>query len=285
MEKKNINVITGGASGIGFACAKALGKHGPVVISGRYEDRLVSACAELTALGIENYYFVADSADLEAVKALAEFAASKGNIKNLVNSAGISGDSPDASRRKVLEINAQGTVNAVKAFYPLLGQGSVQINIASMGRFTTVLWGMDKIDFTETFQKWDSPELVDAILEYIPDTEKGPDLAYTLSKVFVSWFSGANTRRYASRGARILTVSPGHYNTRMMKDIAESKPEIAAGMKQANPMGRWGDPDEIGTLVEYLCSDAASYINGTDILTDGGFSTANIVMGANQIAD
>lgn len=285
MEKKNVTVVTGGASGIGFESAKALGKYGPVVISGRYEDRLQDAVKELEALGIEAYYMVADSAVLEQVQALAEFAASKGKIKNVVNSAGISGDSPDATTRKVLEINALGTVNAVKAFYPLLGEDGVQINIASMGRFTTVLWGMADVDFTETFKKWDSPDLVDAIMEYIPDDEKGPDLAYTLSKVFVSWFSQANTRRYANKGARILTVSPGHYNTRMMRRIAEVKPEIAMGMKQANPRGRWGEPEEIGKLVDFLCSPAADYITGTDILTDGGFSTANILMLEQQITD
>lgn len=280
---RNVTVVTGGASGIGLACAKALGKYGPVVISGRYEDRLQAASKALTDLGIENYYMVADSSDLRAVQALADFAVSKGEIKNIVNSAGISGDSPDATTRRVLEIDALGTVNAVKCFYPLLGKDSVQINISSMGRFTAVLWGITEEQVIPHFANWAKESFVDDVMQLIPDNEKGPDMAYSLSKIFVYWFSMKNVRRYADKGARIVTISPGHYNTRMMQRIAECKPEITEGMRRANPMGRWGEPEEIGALAEFICGPSGTYLNGIDILTDGGFTVANISQREEQL--
>lgn len=285
MENKSVSVVTGGASGMGLACAKELGKQGPVVISGRYEDRLLTASEQLTQLGVENYIFQGDTSDLVSVKALADFASGKGTVKYVVNCAGISGDSPDANRRKVLEINALGTVNVTKSFYPILGEGGVQINISSMGRFMVSMFGIGDEKFAEIFSKWDSPDFVEDLLTLVPDIEEGADLAYTISKAFTTWFTEANTVRYARHGARVLSVSPGHYNTRMMQGIAEAKPEVTAQMKMANPMGRWGEPEEIGTLVGFLCSPQASYITGTDILTDGGFSTANVRMKDFQIEE
>lgn len=285
MKNKNVAVVTGGASGMGLACAKELGKFGAVVISGRNKDRLQKAAEQLEEWGAEAYIFESDTSDGASVQKLADFASTKGTVKYVVNCAGISGDSPDASRRKVLEINALGTVNVTKAFYPLLGEGAVQVNISSMGRLTMPLFGLRDEQFLEIFSQWDSPDFVDTLLALVPDIQEGNDLAYTVSKVFTTWFTEANTVRYGRHGARIISISPGHYNTRMMQGIAEAKPEITAQMKMANPMGRWGEPEEIGTLVGFLCSPAASYITGTDILIDGGFSTANIRMREEQIPE
>lgn len=285
MTKKTVSVIMGGASGLGFAAAKELGKTGPVIISGRYDERLQAASTELTKLGIENYPFVCDNSDFAAVQALAEFAASKGEIKNVVNSAGICADSPDASRAKILEINAVGNVNVTKAFYPLIAEGGVQINISSMGRYNLVYFGMGDVDFSEVFKQWDSPNFLDALLTVVPECEYENDIAYIVSKAFTTWFTEANTSRYAKRGARVVSVSPGCFHTRILQYIIDSKPEATEEMLQGTPAGRWGKPDEIGALVGFLCSPAAEYITGTDILMDGGTSAVAVRMGNNQIVD
>ena len=285
MEKKSVSVITGGASGLGLAIAAELGKLGPVVISEKYEPAMQRACGQLEAMGIEHDGFLCDSADLASVRAFADFAASKGDIMRVVNCAGISGDSPHATRRNIIEVNALGTVNAVRAFHPLLAEGGVHINISSMGRFMAPLFGLDDTDFAPVFRQWDTPMFVDAMLTLVPESDKERDLAYTVSKAFTTWFTEANTLRYARRGMRIISISPGHYNTPMMQDVAAAKPEIAARMKAANPLGRWGEPREMGALVAFLCSPAAAYITGTDILTDGGFTTTNVRMKGDQITD
>ena len=86
----NVCVITGGGSGMGFEAAKFMPKDKIIVISGRTLAKLEGAVAELKALGYEAYAKVCDTSKRESVKELAEYAASLGEIKNVINSAGVS---------------------------------------------------------------------------------------------------------------------------------------------------------------------------------------------------
>ncbi len=283
MSNKIVSVITGGSSGLGLASAVELSKYGVIIISGRNAERLQAASEKLAQVGIENYTFQCDSANMKSVQKLADFAVTKGDIKYVVNCAGISGDCPDAERRKILEINAIGTINAVKAFYPLIIEGGVQINISSMGHLMDILFGLHNTNYSAVFSKWDSPNFINDLLTLVPESDVDKDLAYTISKVFVTWFTKANTFRYAQHKTRIISVSPGHFDTPMLREIVATKPEIFAAMYQANPAERWGKPEEMGTLIRFLCSPAAAYINGTDILIDGGYTTVNVTMKDEQI--
>lgn len=283
MESKKVSVITGGASGMGFCTAKELGQESYVVIAGRSEKKLQAASEKLKEIGIEHDIFPCDVSDLDSVLKLAEFAQAKGEIRNVVNSAGIGAEARGADRRKVFETNALGTVNVTKAFYPIIVAGGAQINISSYSRYDLYLFGLQNADYTDVFKQWDSPDFLDKLLGTVPDMQYDKDLAYIISKVFTTWFTEANTLRYAKRGVRIVGISPGCFDTPLLRYNAAVKPEAIQYIHDRIPMGRWGDPTEIARLVKFLCSEDAAYITGTDIMIDGGDSAITVRMKDHQI--
>lgn len=117
-------VVTGGATGIGLALAKQMGKGGAkIIIFEPREDRLNEAVAELAAEGIDANSFVGDVTDLESVDALAEFVwAENGRADILINNAGIGGamksviKTDPADARKILEVNFWGMWNCISVF-------------------------------------------------------------------------------------------------------------------------------------------------------------------------
>ena len=88
--KKNVCVITGGGSGMGLAAAKCMPKDKIIVVTGRAMFKLEKAVKELEELGFEAYAKTCDTSKREQVRELAEFAVSLGEIKNVINSAGLS---------------------------------------------------------------------------------------------------------------------------------------------------------------------------------------------------
>ena len=95
-------------------------------------------------------------------------------------------------------------------------------------------------------------------------------LAYALSKKFVIYFTQKNVVRFAQKHCRILSISPGCYLTPMHQKLIDNQPETAENQLELIPAGRWGHPYEMGALTAFLCSHGAGYINGVDILADGG---------------
>ena len=104
----NVCVITGGGSGMGLAAAKFMPKDKIIVLSGRTVKKLEGAVAELEALGYTAYACACDTSKRESVKALVEFAQTLGEIKNVINSAGLSPAMSDPET--IVRVNALGTV-------------------------------------------------------------------------------------------------------------------------------------------------------------------------------
>lgn len=134
---KNVCVITGGGSGMGLAAAKFMPKEKIIVISGRTVTKLENAVKELKALGYEAYAYACDTSDRESVKKLAEYAASLGEIKNVINAAGISPTMGGAGdQEKILRINALGTVYVNQEFSKKMNAGSVICDISSNSAYS-----------------------------------------------------------------------------------------------------------------------------------------------------
>ena len=89
-ENKKICVITGGGSGMGLAAAKYMPKDKVIIVSGRTVKKLEKAVSELKELGYEAYAHACDTSDRQSVRKLAEYAACMGEIKNVINAAGMS---------------------------------------------------------------------------------------------------------------------------------------------------------------------------------------------------
>ena len=127
---KKVCVITGGGSGMGLEAAKILGQDRIVVIAGRTVAKLDNALTELKALGCEAYAYACDTSKRESVVALAEYAASLGEITNVINSAGVS-PAMKGNQENILRINALGTVYVNQEFSKRMKAGSVIVDVSS----------------------------------------------------------------------------------------------------------------------------------------------------------
>ena len=111
---KNVCVITGGGSGMGLETAKCMPKDKIIVLSGRTVSKLEGAVKELEELGYEAYAHACDTSDRNSVKALAEYAKSLGEIKNVINAAGLS--PAMAKQEQLIRVNGMGTVYVNQEF-------------------------------------------------------------------------------------------------------------------------------------------------------------------------
>lgn len=93
---------------------------------------------------------------------------------------------------------------------------------------------------------------------------------YNASKAAVRSFARSWTADLKERGIRVNVVAPGGTETRLMRDYLEARPGMEDVLKQVVPLGRLGEPDEIGRAVLFLASAESSYIAGVELFVDGG---------------
>ena len=268
--KKTITVVTGGHGGMGKAICKELGKDSAIVLAGRNEGKMAAAKEQFDELGVESYICKTDIGDETQVKALAAYAASLGEVRQVIHTSGVSPS--DTGTENIIRINAVGTVNMVEAFYPVLAEGGVMINFSSVAAYTMP----QTEEWTQAFESWDQPDFYDRLLALAGEAEDEESeffragLAYAMSKKFVIYFTQKNVSRFAEKHCRILSISPGCYLTPMHQKLIDNQPETAENQLELIPAGRWGHPYEMGALTAFLCSAGAGYISGVDILADGG---------------
>jgi len=241
LESK-VAVVTGAGSGIGTGMVEALHREGARVvaadISGQQEDvakRLGDRCLAVHA----------DVTKADDVQAMLEAATSTfGRLDVLCNNAGIDGDlapTGDCSEEnydRVMAVNAKGVFLGMRYAIPILlaaGGGSI-INTASIASLVAF------------------PQM----------------MAYCASKGAVLMMTKTAAAEYAAAGLRINCICPGLVDTAIVRNLS---PEIIAGVKAMTPMGRIAQPIELGNVAVFLASDDASFITGTALTADGGFTT------------
>jgi NAD(P)-dependent dehydrogenase (short-subunit alcohol dehydrogenase family) len=258
-------VVTGGAGGMGLATAKIVGRENFVVLWDVNRERLDEAQLELAGLGIASEVAVCDITDRAAVQALASQAASLGRVVSVVHTAGVSPTM--GSAEKIMRINALGTIYVNEAFLDIAEPGLAVVNVASMAGhqlpralqptriFSGALGDPDKF-------------LKRMLLLLRPlSTSAAPKLAYGLSKTFVIWYTKAVAAQFGRKGARVVSVSPGSFDTAMGRAEAVSG---SVAMTQFGALKRLGTPEEIAEVLAFCASDKAGYLTGVDILCDGG---------------
>ena len=228
-------LITGGARGIGFAIANAMLESGySVTVTGLTDDEVdnVPSRPDLKALQLD----VTDDDEVADVVAPLE------RIDALVNCAGmiVRGGAEFAigTFKRVLDVNLVGTMRMCTAAKPKLAerQGAI-VNIASIMAFIG------------------SP--------LVP--------AYSASKGGVVQLTKALAGAWATEGVRVNAVAPGFVVTDLSRPLVDDNVKSASIMART-PQKRWGEPDEIGGAVAFLCSDAARFITGSVITVDGGYT-------------
>ncbi|WPO96052.1 SDR family oxidoreductase [Buttiauxella sp. HR94] len=239
-----IALVTGGTSGIGLATTQVLAAQGAqVFITGRRQAELDAAVESIGAAATGIRADASKLADLDAV--YAQIAKQVGRLDILFANAGGGDMQPlgaisEEHFDRIFGTNVRGVVFTVQKALPLLVDGASVILTGS----TTSVMG------TASFS------------------------VYSASKAAVRNFARSWALDLKDRGIRVNVVSPGPVRTPGLSELVpdEHRQGLFDALAAQVPLGRLGEPEEIGKVVAFLGSDAASFINGVELFVDGGMA-------------
>ncbi|GHT80578.1 oxidoreductase [Bacteroidia bacterium] len=262
---KTVSIITGGGSGMGLATAKILGASDYIIIVGRTQKKLTNALQELQQMGIAAETFACDISDRNSVDKLFVHAKSIGKIRTVIHAAGMSPNMGDA--KTIMEVNALGTININNACYEALESGACVVDIASMaGHLTPQIiiprrsYGYSRTN-TEKFMR----KMMRRVNLFPRKLQS--EVAYGISKNFVTWFALSDAARFGAKGIRVVCVSPGMFDTPMGELEHE---EAEKYIRKYGAIKRMGQVEEIANLIAFCASDKTPYLTGVEIICDGG---------------
>ncbi|WP_254521778.1 SDR family oxidoreductase [Natrinema caseinilyticum] len=240
-------IVTGASTGIGQAAALRFAEEGANVVVADVDvqdgeqtvEDIQDAGGEATFVETD----VSERTDVEAM--VEETVETYGGLDFAVNNAGVEGDThPTADQpidnwERVIDINLKGVFLGIRAELPAMledGGGAI-VNISSTA---------GEVGF-----RGGSP--------------------YVASKHGVIGLTKTAALEYGNQDVRVNAVCPGVIQTQMVDRAAERDPEMIEQISAATPLGRIGQPEEIGDAVVWLCSDDASFVTGEALVIDGGY--------------
>lgn len=236
-------IVTGGSRGIGAAIARKLAADGAnvAITYGKSAAEAEKLASELVATGIQAKAYQVNAADKTAMAALPDTVQKDfGSIDIIVNNAGVFsmgaiGDVNDAEYTRVMATNVDGPFALINAATKYLKAGARIINISSaLGERA----GMPGISL------------------------------YTASKFAVSGLTRAWAKDFGAKGILVNAILPGPIDTEMNPETSG----FADFQRSLTAIGRYGKPDEIGTVAAFLAGPGASYVSGALIAVDGGWN-------------
>jgi len=242
--------VTGGSRGLGHAMAEALAEAGAdLVLIGRDENVLLETQSELMHFGGRVHLVPGDVSTPEGAKTACDAVRELGMpIDVLINNVG--GRRMDVRIEDISLIDWQAMVdlNLTSALVccQQLGQGMLERQRGSIINITSIA----------------GPIAIKGIGGRHYETAKAALAALTRS-LAADW---------ASRGVRVNAIAPGVFGTAPNRKWFATKPEFEKGFLDHIPMGRLGEPQELGPVALFLASDASSYMTGATLVVDGGFT-------------
>ena len=240
-----VAIVTGAGTGIGRAISFLFAREGAkVAVTDIDVGAAEATVAEIAETGVSALAIEADVTEAAGVENMMRATvAAYGHLDVLINNAGVGTDGDvveltEEQWQRILDVNLKGVFLCCKYAIPAMkksGGGSI-VNIASTAAFVG----------------------------------GSVSCVYPASKAGVVALSKSTALRYAHNNIRVNCVCPGHVDTALTYTLKD--PEVKAALIRKYPLGRLGAPEEIANAVLFIASDEASFITGTELIVDGGYT-------------
>lgn len=263
-----------GAGSIGVAIARRVSAGRHVLVADLHRKSADAAAKTLEEAGFATTTAVVDVSQRASVHALAEQASAMGDVLRVIHAAGVSpSQAPPAA---ILRVDLLGTALVLEAFGNVIAEEGSAVVIASQSGHRLPALSAEDDRLLATTPADDLLALALLQADRVTDSLH----AYQLAKRGNALRVKAEAVRWAQRGARVNTISPGIIMTPLAKDeLAGPRGAGYRKMLSLSPAGRAGTPDEVATVAALLMGPDGAFITGSDVLMDGGV-TASYFYGA-----
>lgn len=255
-----------GAGGMGMAIARRLGQRYRLLLADRNAGHLERSVVALRQEGHDAVGSLCDVTDPDAVGALAQRTGELGPMRVLAHVVGLSPSMGDW--RALMAVNLVGAARVADAMLPLASSSTAAIFIASLAGHRAPPEGR----IVALLDRPLEPDFLDALQAALTEPATA-GLAYQHSKWALIRMCRQRAPAWGARRARIVSLSPGLIATPMGALEFERQP-MKYDLLAKTPLEREGTMLEVADAVEFLASDRASFISGTDLLVDGGIAAA-----------
>lgn len=273
MDRRKDVIIWMGAGQIGLAIIRRIGAGKKIIVGDKTMQNAESATEVLNRSGFDAMPMETDISSRESILTVISEAQKYGNIKHLVNSAGISPS--QAPVESIMKVDLYGTAVLLEEVGKVIAEGGTGVTISSQSghRMPALTQKEDELLATTPTEKLLSLEILQP--ENIHDTLH----AYQMAKRCNVKRVMAEAVKWGKRGARINSISPGIIVTPLaMDEFNGPRGGFYKNMFAQSPVGRPGTPDEIAEAAELMLSERGAFITGADFLIDGG-ATASFFYG------